>query len=122
MKLVNRLLTLLFVLVLLPACTTLEHVEMPAAELQRRILSGELPLEGEFIKVATADGKSHRYRVTEVDRDKRVLLGGEDIVPIDDILAIETREFSLGKTALLAGSSYVLLGLIALAAAPAFLL
>jgi hypothetical protein len=104
------------------ACTTLEPVEMPATEVQRMILSGEIPLAGESIKVVTVDGKSYQYRVTEVDTEKRLIRGKEKYVPIDDVVAIETREFSLGKTALLAGGSYVFLALLAIAVGPVLLL
>lgn len=106
----------------LTACSSLEPVEMPAAEVQRMILAGEIPLEGESIKVVTSDGKSHEYRVTEVDEEKRLIRGKEIAVAIDDVVAVETREFSVGKTALLAGGSYVFLALLAIAVGPALLL
>ena len=122
MNLVNRLLQLLVVSLWLPACTTLEPVEMPAEELQRMILAGEIPLAGESIKVVTADGKTLQYRVTELDAENRLIHGEEVTVPVDDVVAIETREFSMGRTALLAGGSYVFLALLALAAGPALIL
>ena len=122
MNLANRRLLLLAISLWLSACTTLEPVEMPAADVQRMILSGEVPLVGESIKVVTSDGKSHQYRVIEVDDEERVIRGKSVTVPIDEVVAIETREFSIGKTALLAGSSYVILALIAIAVGPVFLL
>lgn len=95
---------------------------MPAADVQQMILSGEVPLVGESIKVVTSDGKTHQYRVIEVDNEERLIRGKSVTVPIDEVVAIETREFSIGKTALLAGSSYVILALIAIAVGPVFLL
>ena len=119
---VRTVILVLVAAVLLPACSTLKPVEMPAEDVQRMILSGEIPLAGESIKVVTRDGKTHKYRVVDVDVDSRLIRGREDTVAIDDVVAIETKKFSVGKTALVAGSSYLLLGLLALAAAPAFLL
>lgn len=105
-----------------PACTTLEPVEMPAADVQRMILTEEIPLEGESIRVVTSDGKTHKYRVIAVDMDERLIQGRKDAVSIDDVVAIETREFSVGKTALLAGGSYLVIALIVAAVGPALLL
>jgi len=86
------------------------------------ILAGEIPLVGESIKVVTSDGQSHQYRVTEVDTEDRMIRGKKLTVPVDDVVAIETKEFSIGKTALLAGSSYLLFALIVVAATPVFIL
>lgn len=115
-------LPLLLLWLCLSACSTLEPIEMRPVDLQTMILSGELPLEGESIKVVTVDGKSRQYRVTEVDLEDRRIRGEKVSVAIDDVVAIETSEFSMGKTALLAGGSYLLLALLALAIGPAFLL
>lgn len=115
-------LPLLVISIYLSACSTLEPVEMSAADLQSMILSGELPLEGESIKIVTSDGKSQQYRVTEVDAADRQIRGEKVSVSIDDVVAIETSEFSLGKTALLAGGSYVFLVLLAISAGPALIL
>lgn len=117
-----RMRFLLIAIAGLAACTSLEPMEMPAAEVQRMIESGEIPLQGESIRVVTSDGKSHKYRVTEVDLDERMIRGRETAVPIDDVVAIETREFSIGKTALLAGGSYLAIALIAVAMTPMFVL
>lgn len=106
----------------LAACTTMQPVELPASELQDMILSGDLTLAGQSARVVTADGQSRRFRITEIDVEKKLLRSDRTDVPIGDIVAIETAEFSLGKTALLAGGSYAVLALIAIAAAPAFLL
>jgi hypothetical protein len=95
---------------------------MPAADVQRMILSGDLALMGESIKVVTADGKSHQYRVTEVDTEKRLIRGKTMAVPVDEVVAIETKKISIGKTALLAGSSYLLIAMIIVAATPVFVL
>ena len=106
----------------LSGCSTLEPVEMPAEDLQRMILDGELSLEGESVRLVTRDGRTHKYRVTEVDEDARLIRGKDAAVSVNDVVAIETREFSLGKTALLAGGSYAILGLLALALGPALVL
>lgn len=122
MKKTDAAFPLLALILCLSACSTLTPVEMPATEVQGMILSGEIPLQGESIKVVTSDGKSQKFRVAEVDAEARLIRGRNVTVPIDDVVAIETAEFSIGKTALLAGGSYVFLALLAIAIAPALIL
>jgi hypothetical protein len=91
-------------------CTTLKPVKMSPEVLQQKIAAGEVIEVGDKVKVVTSDGTVHRFKVTESATDQ---VSGKGIeVPIADIVAIETREFSGLKTGvLIAGGSlvYVLL-------------
>jgi hemin uptake protein HemP len=106
----------------LGACSTSKPIELPPATVQQMILDQEILQPGEKVKLITADGQRYDFRVTRVDTEQRVILGGSQSVPIDEVVALETKEFSLGKTALLAAGSYGVLALIAIAIAPALIL
>jgi len=110
------------VVLCLAGCTTMKPVEMPPAELHEKILAENVLPAGESVRVVTADGQIRKFRVVEVDTDERVIRGKDVSVDVDQVVAVETTEFSLGKTAALAGGSYLILGLIAIAIAPALLL
>ncbi len=102
------------------SCTTLKPVEMPPAQLHRTISAGGIIDVGDSVKIVTADGAIHKIRVSAVTADH---ITGNDIeLPIADIVAVETREFSGGKTTALAAGSAVLLYAIAAAIATASLL
>jgi hypothetical protein len=58
---------------------------------------------GDRVKLVTADGSVHAFRVTQIDVDDGLVIGKEESVPIADIIAVETREVSVGKTAALSG-------------------
>lgn len=102
-------------------CTTLKPVEMSPEELQQKVAAGEIIEVGDRVKVVTSDGVVHKFVVTEVAADR---VSGKDIdLPIADIIAVETREFSGGKTtALVAGGTliYVLLAAVAATATLGF--
>ena len=99
-------------------CTSMKPVEMPPAELHEKILSENILHAGESVRVVTADGQIRKLLVIEVDTDERVIHGKDVSIDVDQVVAVETREFSLGKTAALAGGSYLLFLMIAIAAFP----
>ena len=113
----------IFVLVLLLlscACTTLRPTEASPADLQRMITHENLFKPGDRVKLATADGSVHKFRVTQIDVDNGLVIGKEESVPIADIIAVETREVSVGKTAALTGGlivGYVVIAILAATAA-----
>ncbi len=116
--------TLIFWLVIPVAsgCTTLQPVEMSPEQLHERIFTDNIIEVGDSVKIVTSDGASHKFKVSAVTADH---IAGKDIeVPIGDIIAIETREFSGGKTtALTAGGLalvYVIAGLVAAASLLAY--
>jgi len=109
-----KIISTFIVILLITGCTTLKPVEMSPEQLHARISAGEVLNEGDKVKIVTTDGKIHQFEVTDINDTSIV---GDDVeVRIVDIVALETREFSGGKTAALVGGSYVALGmLIALA-------
>lgn len=105
------------------ACTTIEPVDVPADELQQQLRSGTLVSPGDRVRLVTADEAVHKFRVTEVSTEDGLILGRNDRVAIDEIVAVETREVSVGRTALLSGGIGIgVAALIAIAIAPAVLL
>jgi hypothetical protein len=98
-----KLISALIVILLVTGCTTLKPVEMPPDQLQDRISTGQIVQVGDSVKLVTADGKQHKFKVTSITDHH---IAGKDIeVPIADIVAVESREFSGGKTTALAGGS-----------------
>lgn len=105
------------------ACTTLEPVDVPAGELQQQLRSGVLVTAGDRVRLVTADEKVHKFRVKEINLEQDRVLGRDHSVPIDAIVALETREVSVGRTALLTGGVGIgVAALIAIAIAPAIIL
>jgi hypothetical protein len=97
-------------------------IEMSPEAVQEKIVSENILPPGKSAKIVTSDGRVHKIKVRRVDAESGVIEIPNGSLEISDIVAVETKEFSIGKTALLAAGSYVALGLIALAAAPALLL
>lgn len=106
-----RPLALLLICLLTAGCSTLKPVEMPPDEVQRQISAGDLIAFGDTVKVATSDGDVTRFRVTGIT--DALILGDGVEVPIDEVVAVETKAFSVGKTAALAGGTVVLWAVIA---------
>lgn len=105
------------------ACTTLEPVDVPADELQEQLRNGALVAPGDRVRIVTADEAVHKFRVTEISVEQDMVLGREHGVPIGEILALETREVSVGRTTLLTGGIGIgVATLIAIALAPAIIL
>jgi hypothetical protein len=55
------------------------------------------------VRLVTAEGEVYKFRVTQLDLAEGVVVGRNHAVPIEDIVAVETREVSVGKTAALVG-------------------
>jgi len=106
-----------------PACTSLQPTEASPEEIQRLILSEGLLEPGQRVRIVTAAGAEHEFRITELDMAQGAVVGEQVSVPVVDIVAVETREVSVGRTALLTGGLVWGAGLIiAIAIAPAVLL
>ena len=105
------------------ACTTLQPIETPPEELHRQLAAGQLLEPGDRVRLVTKDEIVHKFRVSEIDVTNGLVVGHGKQVPIADIVAVETREVSVGKTALLVGGlGYGILALIAITIAPAAIL
>lgn len=102
----GKFISVFLVILLMSGCSTVKPVEMTPEQVQQKISAGELVAAGDKVKIATSDGEVYDFKVTAVT-DQQIL--GDDInIPIDTVVAIETREFSAGKTAALAGGTVVL--------------
>jgi hypothetical protein len=105
-------------------CTSLQTIEAPPDKLQEQIRHENLIKVGDRVKIITEDQKEHEFVVTAINEDE---IRGEGVnIPIDSVVAVQTREFSTGKTALLAGGiatgTILVIIFIAVAVAPAAIL
>jgi hypothetical protein len=82
-------------------CTTLRPIEGSPADLRERINSGELLKPGDRVLVVTTDQKTHRFTVKSVGADR--IDGPSESIPVEQISAVEKREFSRGKSIALVG-------------------
>lgn len=107
------------IICVLSGCTSLKPIQMPAEQLQQKITTGQIILVGEKARLITADGKEYKINVIAVTDG---LIIAKDVeVPIVDVVAVETRRASAGKTtALVAAGSiatvYIIAGALAAAA------
>jgi hypothetical protein len=105
------------------ACTTLKAQEATPEELQPQLLCGSLLQPGDRVRLVTADETVHEFRVTEIDFDQGLVIGRDERVAIADVVAVETREVSIGRTALLVGGvGYSVVAIVLMALAPALIL
>lgn len=103
-------------ILIISACSSLKPVELSSLELQEQISQGEVLQIGDRVKVITEDGQRHEFRVTEISDS--AVIGNDTNIEITQIVALESRRFSGGKTALLAGGTillYQVLGALAIA-------
>ena len=112
----------LTLLLLASGCTSLRPTEASPEDLQRMITQEGLIKPGDRVRLVTADETVHRFRVTSVDLDEGLIAGRGAAVPISEIVAVETREVSVGKTAALTGGLIGAWALILVLIAPAALL
>ena len=105
------------------ACTALQPTEATPEELRRLILSEGVLQPGQRVRLVTMDETEYEFRVTGIDAENGLVLGKDESVPVGDIVVVETREISAGKTALLTGGLVYGIGvIIAIAIAPAVIL
>jgi hypothetical protein len=84
-------------------CTSLQPIEAQPGELQDRIRHEQIVAVGDRVRIFTQEGKEHQFQVTSIDANH---ISGESVtIPVDSIIALETREISIGKTTLLAGGT-----------------
>ena len=99
----------------LSGCTSLRSVEMTPSQLQQKIRAGDVIKQGDAVKLVTLDGRRHEFTVSELTAT--TISSESESIVIDDIIALETREFSGGKTALLVGSMITIYTVLAALAA-----
>jgi hypothetical protein len=84
-------------------CTTFKPTAANAEQIRRLIQSERLLEPGERVRLVTRDQLAHDFRITVIDLDEGLVIGDTDVVPIEDIVALETRQVSWIKTGLLIG-------------------
>jgi hypothetical protein len=82
-------------------CTTLRPIEGSPIVLRERINSGELLKAGDRILLVTTDQREHRFTVKSVGAGH--IDGPSDSIPVEQISAVQKRQFSRGKTIALVG-------------------
>jgi hypothetical protein len=87
----------------------LSTVEGSAEQIRQRIGEEALLAPGDKIRLVTADGETHKFKVTEVDLGTGRLSGKDETVAITDIVALQKRELSWVKTGVLIGVAVGLL-------------
>lgn len=121
---------LLILTVCLSACTSMRPVADDTETLQQRLRAGQVVQQGDYVRVVTRDGVSHRFTVVSVEGD--ALMGRPDTkapdgtgelgaektdkkqgdvmeIPIADIVFVEEKKFSGAKTAGAIGGGTVVL-------------
>ena len=87
--------SVLFILLLFPGCMSATRIEHPPEELQRALRSGEIVQVGDRVRVETTSRGNLVFEVAEISEDS--IRGEDEVVPIEQIVALETLEF--GKAA-----------------------
>jgi len=84
-----RLLVMLLVLAINPACTTQRIIEITPEQLQKQIASGQLIKKGDLVKITTTDNTVYEFEVSEVSQD--AIMGENTSVPIHLLSSLELR-------------------------------
>ena len=92
--------------ILIAGCTTLQPIADNAVSLHTDLRSGEAVKPGDKVRVVTRDGLSRLLIVTALDKNKLKghpegveTPGAVITLPIDEIVFMEGRKVSVGKTA-----------------------
>ncbi len=115
-----KFVSMMMIILLASGCTTLKPVEMSPEQLHEQISTGDVIKVGDSVKVVTADGAISKFKITAITAEH--ISGKDTELRIEDIVAVETREFSGGKTTALAvGGVVVLYGILGAVAAASLL-
>jgi hypothetical protein len=106
----SRFVSVFLCILLASGCSTVTPVEMTPEQVQKKISEGEVIGVGDTVKIATSNGEVYNFKVTAVTNQQ--ILGDDIEIPIEEVVAIETKEFSAGKTAALAGGTVLLWAII----------
>jgi hypothetical protein len=102
----------------------MKPIEAGPDELQYKIRHENIVNVHDRVKVFTEDGKEYQFQVTAIDEkdirgiDENDIHGEGVTVPIDSIVAVESRDISIGKTSLLVGAGIATYALIIILLAP----
>ena len=89
------------ILLLASGCTTFKPVGLESEKLHEQLYAGEIIHVQDEVKIRTSDGIDHKFEVLEIKENR--IVGSEVSIPIENIVAIEKREFSAVKTTVLVG-------------------
>ena len=106
------------ILLLASGCTTFKPVGLESEKLHEQLYAGEIIHVEDKVKIRTSDGIDYRFEVLEIKENR--IVGSEVNIPIENIVTIDKREFSGGKTALLVGGILGAIILMAVVPAPNF--
>lgn len=98
-----KLLFTIAITLYLCACTTLVPVKSSPDLLHQQIITDEIAKIGDDVLIITQDGKRYEFEI--VTKTETTLLGKKSSILITDIVALETREISKGKTFWLAAGT-----------------
>ncbi len=102
----SKITAVLLVVLLTSGCSVYRSAEMTPEQVQQKVTAGELAAVGDKIRATTTGGEVHLFRVTEVTAE--TILGERVSVPINEVMTIETLEFSAGRTAATVGGGIAL--------------
>ena len=91
--------SLIVLLIICTACTSLRPIEGSPTELRQRINSGDLLKAGDRVVIVAADGRAHRFAIKSISAG--LIQGRSQSVPIDQVSSLQQRQFSRAKTAAL---------------------
>jgi len=105
------------------ACTTLRPSGISSTELSHLFAEGSLIRPGDRVKLVTADKATHEFRVERIEVVDGLIVGRDEVVPIADVVEVETRQFAPGKTVALGlGLAFGVSAGVAVGTAPAAIL
>jgi hypothetical protein len=84
-------------------CTSFRPTSSDPALIQRAIVNQGLLQAGERVRITRTDASVAEFRITTIDLEEGLIVGPNEIVRIDEIAGLETRELSWLKTGLLIG-------------------
>ena len=102
--------TVFLLITCLAGCATQRPITGNPSDLQQRIASGELLKRGDHVEIVTNDGRAYEFNVASVSTSS--IDGKHESVPIEQVASMQKREFSVGKTSLVAASTVVGIALV----------
>lgn len=86
------------VLLLVSGCTSAEKLEYPPESLRDAIRRGEVVQPGDRVAITLVSGGEQVLVISEIDDD--TIRSADAEVPIEEVIALEKRKFSLVRTGL----------------------
>jgi len=85
------------------SCMSMRPVEEPAATIQKQIREEAILASGDKVRIVTADGGVHEFRIDTVDLTAGKITGKNVDIDIASIATLEKKTLSSWKTGLLVG-------------------